>query len=285
MSPAPPPAAQAQADGVWPVLQAPPDWRVLDFISDLHLQASEPASFDAWRRYMQHTRADAVFILGDLFDVWVGDDAAGSGFELQCVEVLQQAGRRLKLFFMHGNRDFLVGAKFMALCNTTLLADPATLHFGGQQWLLSHGDALCLADTDYQAFRATVRNPLWQQDFLAKPLDERKAVARALRAQSEARKRSHMGAADLDLGATKAWLARAQARQMIHGHTHRPADHSLGDGMQRIVLSDWDAGANPPRTQVLRLSIDVVLQAGGTSAQADSTDAGVCVQRISPAEA
>jgi UDP-2,3-diacylglucosamine hydrolase len=235
-------------------LQAPSNWRTVEFLSDLHLQAAEPATFEAWRRYMQATPADAVFILGDLFEVWVGDDAAGEpGFADDCAGVLQATTARLPVFFMHGNRDFLIGPGYMQACRTTLLPDPTVLGFAGQRWLLTHGDGLCLGDIDYMRFRAEVRTPSWQQAFLAKPLAERKAVARGLREQSKARKRSGASYADVDTPTARDWLEAADAKTMIHGHTHRPGDHDLGDGRRRLVLSDWDAAATPPRSQVLRL--------------------------------
>ncbi len=230
------------------------DWRAVDFISDLHLHESEPATFAAWQRYMAATPADAVFILGDLFEVWVGDDAARPGsFEARCADVLHAAAARTALFFMHGNRDFLVGDGLMAQCHATLLDDPTVLTFAGQRWLLTHGDALCLDDVDYMAFRAQVRSADWQQAFLAKPLAERQTIARGIRTQSEARKRSGIPYADVDTAAAVQWLQGAQAATMIHGHTHKPADHVLAPGLKRVVLSDWDAAAKPPRTQVLRL--------------------------------
>jgi UDP-2,3-diacylglucosamine hydrolase len=142
----------------------------------------------------------------------------------------------------------------MAQCRATLLDDPTVLAFAGRRWLLTHGDALCLDDVDYMQFRAHVRSAEWQQTFLAKALAERQAIARGLREQSEARKRSGAHYADLDTAATRQWLAAAQAGTMIHGHTHKPADHDLGGGLQRIVLSDWDLAARPPRAQILRLS-------------------------------
>ena len=247
----------------WPVLQAPADWRHLDFISDLHLQASEPATFCVWQAYMQTTPADAVFILGDLFEVWIGDDVVTqpttgpdqvAGFETRCAQVLHAASQRLAIFFLHGNRDFLLGAAFARSCGMTLLDDPTVLDFAGQRWLLSHGDALCLDDTDYMKFRAQVRSVPWQQDFLAQPLAQRQEVARALRTQSEARKRSGATYADLDEPAVCDWLRAAHAGTLIHGHTHKPADHTLPHGLRRITLSDWDAAATPPRAEVLRLS-------------------------------
>lgn len=238
-------------------LAAPAGWRTVDLISDLHLQAAEPATFEAWRGYMQSTPADAVFILGDLFEVWIGDDAATlPGFEAQCAEVLRQTAQRRPVHFMHGNRDFLLGAAFAADCGITLLADPTVLTLHGERWLLSHGDELCLDDHEYLRFRARVRTPAWQRTFLARPLDERRALARAMRTQSEDRKREPgMVWADVDADAARAWLRRADARTLVHGHTHRPADHDLGDGLRRIVLSDWDATAHPPRAQLLCLSI------------------------------
>ena len=235
-------------------LVAPAQWRTVDFISDLHLQACDPATFDAWRAYMRGTPASAVFILGDLFDVWVGDDAALSpGFEADCAAVLKDTASRLPVFFMHGNRDFLVGPAAMRATGATLLDDPTVFSFLGRRWLLTHGDALCLDDTEYLAFRAQVRSPHWQRDFLSKPLAERRAIGRGLREQSEARKRSGVAYGDVDATTAAAWLQAADAPVMVHGHTHRPADHALGNGLRRIVLSDWDAAAVPPRLQVLRV--------------------------------
>ena len=236
-------------------LVAPPEWRTADFISDLHLQSSDQATFDAWRTYMRSTPASALLILGDLFDVWVGDDAAaGAGFEAECAAVLKATAARLPVFFMHGNRDFLVRAGLMRSSGVTLLDDPTVLTFLGQRWLLTHGDSLCLDDTAYLAFRAQVRAPEWQEAFLARPLAERRAIARAMREQSAARKEQAMALGDVDAAAAGAWLEGADAQVLIHGHTHRPADHPLAGGRQRIVLSDWDAGAAPPRHQVLRVS-------------------------------
>jgi UDP-2,3-diacylglucosamine hydrolase len=263
MNPAVPRIAAPSAASPWPVLQAPSSWRHVDFISDLHLQASEAATVQAWQDYMQSTRADAVFILGDLFEVWVGDDVIGGaldpdqapGFEARCAQILQAASRRLAIYFMHGNRDFLLGPAFARASGMTLLNDPTVLDFAGQRWLLSHGDALCLADTAYLQFRSQVRSAQWQVEFLAKPLVERQAMARALRAQSETRNRSEAVYTDVDVDVSCDWLHAAQANTLIHGHTHKPADHDLAKGLRRVVLSDWDAAATPPRAEVLRLSV------------------------------
>lgn len=242
-------------------LCASPTWRTVDFISDLHLHASEPATFTAWQHYMQGTPADAVFILGDLFEVWIGDDvlnrqlsAPAANFEDRCAQVLSNTASQLALFFMHGNRDFLVAQGLMGLTGVTLLNDPTVLECQGQRWLLSHGDALCIDDTDYMRFREQVRNPRWQQDFLAKPLQERQAIANGLRAQSEARKHSGAVYADVDTATACRWLQAAGAQTLVHGHTHQPATHDLSGGLRRVVLSDWDVSATPPRAEVLRLS-------------------------------
>lgn len=240
----------------WPTVVAPPAWRSIDFISDLHLHPDEPKTFLAWRHYLAHTPAQAVFILGDLFEVWVGDDAAsadGKSFEARCAKTLARASAQRTVYFMCGNRDFLLGATFAAACGMHLLADPCVLEFAGQRWLLSHGDALCLADTEYLQFRAQVRSPAWQQAFLAEPLAQRRVHARELRTRSEARKQIQQSLFDADADEARAWLRAADANCLIHGHTHRPADHVLDDHLKRIVLSDWDLHATPARAEVLRI--------------------------------
>ena len=217
--------------------------------------------------------------------MWIGDDVVTSattgpdqapGFEARCAQVLHAASQRLAIFFLHGNRDFLLGAAFARSCGMTLLDDPTVLDFAGQRWLLSHGDALCLDDTDYMQFRAQVRSAAWQQDFLSQPLVQRQEMARALRTQSEARKRSGATYADLDEPAVCDWLRAAHARTMIHGHTHKPADHPLPHGLRRITLSDWDAAATPPRAEVLRLSA-AALDQGPAGHQGDP---GCTLQRL-----
>lgn len=243
-------------------LQAPSDWQVVDFISDLHLQKSEPRTAELWLAYLASTRADALFILGDLFETWVGDDGllahqpepvSVEAFEQACVQALHTASQGRRVFLMHGNRDFLIGQQFAQACQLTLLDDPTVLDFGNRRWLLSHGDALCLDDTDYLHFRAQVRSLPWQQTFLARPLTQRREIAAQLRAQSETRKLAGASYGDVDSTLAQSWLLAAHADTLIHGHTHRPADHALGQGLKRLVLSDWDASANPARAQVLRL--------------------------------
>ena len=255
-----------------PELVAPAHWACIEFISDLHLQAGDTANVAAWHAYLRDSPADALFILGDLFEVWVGDDVLTSAspadhFEADCSRALRAAAKQRSVFLMHGNRDFLLGPAFAQAAGLTLLADPTLLVFGGQRWLLSHGDELCLADLDYQAFRQQVRSPAWQQAFLAQPLAARQAAARQLRSQSEARKQSGAPYTDLDPAATRDWLTQHRADTLIHGHTHRPNAHDLGDGLQRVVLSDWDLAAPRPRAEALRLRLDRDKPAGTVQTQ------------------
>lgn len=240
-----------------PLLRAPASWQRVEFISDLHLSEREPATWQAWLRYLSTTRADALFILGDLFEVWVGDDAASEpGFEAECTEALRTTCGARPVFVMHGNRDFLLGPQWFNRTGAQWLTDPTVLDFNGQRWLLSHGDALCLEDHDYQAFRAQVRRADWQHAFLAQALSQRRQLARGMRDASEARKRSTDLWADVDTAAARAQLQQAQCHTLIHGHTHRPGEHALGDGLRRVVLSDWCLDAAPMRAEVLVLDRD-----------------------------
>jgi UDP-2,3-diacylglucosamine hydrolase len=136
------------------------------------------------------------------------------------------------------------------------LQDPFVLELAGQKVLLSHGDALCIDDTDYMAFRQQVRSSAWQEAFLAQPLPKRQQIARDLRAQSKARQQMQINYADVDANTARAWLSENDCKLLIHGHTHRPANHDLGDGLSRMVLSDWEALATPPRLEVLRWKQD-----------------------------
>ena len=239
-------------------VRAPGTWRSVDFISDLHLQVGDNETFTVWRDYLATTPAQAVFILGDLFEVWPGDDCLGAdpGFADACAQVLRAASSQRSIYFLHGNRDFLLGEGFAAASGAQALDDPALLEFGAHKVLLSHGDALCLEDVDYQRFRAQVRDPAWIAALLQRPLAEREALGRQLRAQSEARHQTHPTYADADPDLTRQWLRQAGADILVHGHTHRPAEHALGGGQVRWVLSDWDARAKPPRAEVLRLDRD-----------------------------
>jgi UDP-2,3-diacylglucosamine hydrolase len=234
-------------------LTAPPEWRRIEFLSDLHLSPQTPATLAAFTTHLQETSADAVMLLGDIFEAWVGDDGRFDAFEAQCLEILRAAGTRLKLYFMAGNRDFLLGSAMLADCGAQRLSDPTVLCAFGQRWLLTHGDALCLADAPYQAFRAQVRQPAWAEQFLAQPLAQRRQIAQQMRAGSKAQQSMQEHWVDLDQQACIDWLKATDCSAMIHGHTHRPAVHELEPGLSRHVLSDWDFEAQSPRGDVLRL--------------------------------
>ncbi len=252
-------ASASQALGSLPgffELPIPPDWQAIDFISDLHLSEAMPLTFDAWAAHLRNTPADAIFMLGDLFEVWVGDDMRRLPFESRCVDVIAEAASRKQLAFMVGNRDFLAGSVLLRACGAMALPDPTLLHGWGQRVLLSHGDALCLDDRPYQAFRREVRSPQWQAEFLARPLDERLALARDIRRASASRSRFD-GRADVDIDTAEAvnWLHAMGAAELVHGHTHRPGSQTLAPGFKRHVLSDWDLDT-AQRAEVLRLGRD-----------------------------
>jgi UDP-2,3-diacylglucosamine hydrolase len=237
--------------------QVEDDWQTVDLLSDVHLHPGAPRTFNAWRSHLLQTPADAVLILGDLFEVWVGDDSRNSGFERECAEILALTSKRCVVGFMAGNRDFLVGTDMLAECGVRRLADPTLLSAWGRRYLLTHGDALCLADVDYQRFRAQVRSKAWQSDFLSRPLTERRQLARAMRdasAANQAARPTEEPWADVDELAACDWLNAAKAEVLIHGHTHRPGVVALPGGRKRLVLSDWDLDGEPNRASVLRLS-------------------------------
>jgi UDP-2,3-diacylglucosamine hydrolase len=240
-------------------LAAPKTWRCIDFISDLHLSESTPQTFDALAQHLRATTADAVFILGDLFELWIGDDMRQRGFERRCAELLSEASSHRSVSFMVGNRDFLVGSALLRDTGMVGLPDPTVLLAWGQRVMLTHGDALCVTDLPYQAFRKQVRAPDWQAQFLSKPFEERLQVAAQARkaSASNAQQRSFDGDSSVDIDATTAvlWMHRMGAPELVHGHTHRPGSSVLAPGYKRHVLSDWDLdSAN--RAEVLRLDRD-----------------------------
>lgn len=229
-------------------VQVRAEWQRLEFLSDVHLHVDQPDTARAWQTHLLGSQADALFILGDLFEVWIGDDD-DSPFVASCIDTLAQAARQRPIYFLCGNRDFLVGPSLMQRTGMQALHDPCVLDAGACRFLLSHGDALCVDDTAYLAFRQQVRSESWQRDFLAHPLAQRRAVARALREQSEARKQTQSQYADIDADMARQWLTQAQAQLLIHGHTHRPGVHAFNAQQSRWCLSDWDAQAHPPRLE------------------------------------
>ena len=238
-----------------PQLPATLDVRKLErlaFLSDVHLHAGDMPTYQAWADYLEHVQADAMFILGDLFEVWVGDDVLSgteAEFEHRCLQQIKRLSRRMPVYWVAGNRDFLLGPTACSTAGMQALNDPCVLHTANGDWLISHGDALCLADTDYQAFRRMVRSPGWQTQFLATPLHERKQAALEMRAQSQARQSVLTDWADVDTPAAVQWLNQHQATALVHGHTHRPAEHLLAPSLRRYVLSDWSATDKPPRLE------------------------------------
>jgi UDP-2,3-diacylglucosamine hydrolase len=236
-------------------LRLPAAVQAIEFISDLHLSPDLPRTVAGFEQYLGHCDADALFIMGDLFEAWVGDDTLDQPFEQHLAASLARTVSRLPVYVMRGNRDFLLGPAFFAHTGCTELADPCSVSAFDQTILLSHGDALCLDDQDYQRFRAQVRTPRWQAELLARPLAERLAIAGQMRAASRAHQRARdpVTWADADPSLAGQWLAQAGASTLVHGHTHRPATEQRPEGWQRIVLSDWDLDqASPARAEVLR---------------------------------
>jgi len=221
------------------------------FVSDLHLSAETPRIAQRFEDLLAGParEAEALYILGDLFEYWAGDDDLEEPFNARMVAALRAATTAgTEISFLAGNRDFLVGEGFAAATGVRILSDPHVLSVPTWQFVLSHGDALCTDDREYQAFRTQVRDPDWQRRFLGQPLAERKKQIAAIRARSEATKREKTAALmDVNPGATEDFLRDFGYATLIHGHTHRPATHDhIVDGIhcQRWVLSDWheDAG-------------------------------------------
>jgi UDP-2,3-diacylglucosamine hydrolase len=229
------------------------------FISDLHLSATRPKTQEAFRRFTRSVavRNRELLILGDLFDAWVGDDDLADATARSTCEALGElTAAGVRVFLMHGNRDLLLGNGFARRINAALLLDPTVATIGGLQVLLGHGDAWCTQDQPYQRFRTRSRKPSWQRGFLRLPLVLRRAFVAHARAHSEHHKR--MKAAeimDVAPDAIDAALRNAGVATMIHGHTHRPAQHDFmldGAPARRIVLADWDFDVSPPRGGYLR---------------------------------
>ena len=215
------------------------------FISDLHLDEARPQITDLFLHFLARPArgAEALYILGDLFESWVGDDddAALPARVAQALRALRDSG--VPIHFMHGNRDFLLGADYAARAGLTLLPDPTVIALDGEPTLLMHGDTLCTDDIAYQKFRNMVRDPGWQQQFLSRSLGERRAFA--AQARGESRKQTAMKAAeimDVNQAAVESAVRAHGVQRLIHGHTHRPATHHFeldGRVTERIVLGDW----------------------------------------------
>jgi UDP-2,3-diacylglucosamine hydrolase len=217
------------------------------FISDLHLAEARPGIAQLFLRFLDEVAPDAqtLFILGDLFEFWIGDDTLDEPFNARVIDALKGlATRGTKLRFMHGNRDFLVGQGFAAAVDAQLLPDPTHLDLYGTPTLLMHGDTLCTEDRAYQAFRAHVRNPEVQRQFLALPIPARRQQVGQVRAQADQQKQDKPPEImDVTPVAVEAALRAAHyPPRLIHGHTHRPARHEHavdGHRCERWVLADW----------------------------------------------
>ena len=215
------------------------------FISDLHLSAERTDTVQAFLRLLNERarRADHLYILGDLFDVWVGDDyqAAPVPEIKQAMRQLSQAGTRLWL--MHGNRDFLLGPDFCRETGSTLLRDPCLVDLFGTPTLLMHGDLLCSDDLGYQSFRQEIRNPAYIKEFLSQSMQQRLALAQSYRARSgDAKSLKPESIMDVNQQSVESYLTDHGAERLIHGHTHRPADHRFelrGRPCERHVLAEW----------------------------------------------
>ncbi len=215
------------------------------FVSDVHLDAQRAQASEQFLEFLETeaARAEALYILGDLFEAWVGDDDRDSGNERVCRALRALAASGVACFALHGNRDFLLGAGFCARSGCRLLSDPVVAQFDGERVLLTHGDALCTDDHSYQELRSIVRECSWQRRFLALPRGSRELLADEARAGSRRHTaRTVPYVMDVNAAAVTAAFRAARVRRMIHGHTHRPGVHDVevdGEAAQRIVLGAW----------------------------------------------
>ncbi|WP_295993952.1 UDP-2,3-diacylglucosamine diphosphatase [Rugamonas sp.] len=220
------------------------------FISDLHLQASQPRTTAAFLDFMAHRAVHArqLYLLGDLFEYWAGDDDIDDPYHRTIVDAIRRVSDAgVAVFWIAGNRDFLIGADFARAAGLTLLAEPHVADIAGLRVALAHGDAQCTEDLKYMEFRAMVRQPAWQAQFTALPLAQRKAIIAGMRDNS----RKDQGGKSMEImdvtpQAVAELHARTGAAILIHGHTHRPALHAAG-ATRRYVLPDWEPDATPPR--------------------------------------
>ncbi len=216
------------------------------FISDCHLDASRPEITRHFVEFIKTRAAKArvLYILGDLFEVWLGDDDPADNLS-PIFDVLYSLQKTTKVFFMAGNRDFLIGHGLAKKLNFELLKEPTIITLNSQKTALLHGDSLCTDDVDYQSFRTLVRSKEWQHNFLAKPLAERQQIAKKLRGDSQkATKNKSNLITDVNLNSVLDFYKAQAVTQIIHGHTHRPAIHHYDNNLTRYVLGDWQPNAS-----------------------------------------
>ena len=215
---------------------------VSHIIADLHLSEERPDITEGFLLYLQKvaSEADHLYILGDFFEVWVGDDYTDPTIDRVAEALSLRSQQGLNTYFCHGNRDFLLGQQFCARAGMHLLAEETLVQLAGQTALLMHGDSLCIDDKEYQSFRKMVREAHWQQEFLQQPLIARLAIAKQLRNQSKkASREKAQDIMDVNPLAVKDTCQRFAVNVLVHGHTHRPADHQDGN-IRRLVVGDWD---------------------------------------------
>jgi len=214
------------------------------FISDCHLDPGRPEITQTLSAFLDNraSRADRLYILGDLFEVWLGDDDPAEA-QQPVIDALHRLAQRIPVYFMAGNRDFLLGESFADRVGIRRLDEPRVLQLGSNRTLLIHGDTLCTDDHDYQQFRALVRSPEWQAEFLARPLAERREIAAQLRSDSaDAMAQKPADIMDVNPLAVESCFRDNAVDTIIHGHTHRPAVHRYPGRQTRHVLGDWNPG-------------------------------------------
>lgn len=237
------------------------------FVSDIHLSPELPATTTAFLDFLRKhaCRTEQLYLLGDIFEYWAGDDDADDAYHQRIIAALRElADNGVKVYWIAGNRDFLAGESFAAAAGLALLPDPYSLELCGLRMVLTHGDACCTDDTAYMAFRKQVRDAEWQKQFLAKPLVQRKQIVEAMRMSSkEAQRGKTMEIMDVNLQAIHSLFAHSGASVMIHGHTHRPGRHDHEVARKkcvRYVLPDWECEGADQRGGWLALERDGRLQ-------------------------
>ncbi|WP_442783104.1 UDP-2,3-diacylglucosamine diphosphatase [Collimonas fungivorans] len=244
------------------------------FISDLHLQAAHPRTTQAFLDFLQEQakRAQQLYLLGDLFEYWAGDDDLETPYNREIAEAIRQVSDSgVQVFWIAGNRDFLVGDGFAQAAGLTMLPDPSVITVGGQRLAIAHGDAQCTDDLAYMEFRAQVRQPQWQAQFLALPLAQRKAIIAGVRKESQEEQRHKtMEIMDVNPAAIDALFDSTATATLIHGHTHRPARHLSGAGETariRYVLPDWEYDVKAQRGGWIAIDADGVIRRFGHDGQ------------------
>jgi len=214
------------------------------FIADLHLAPTRPQTISFFLDFLQKraTQAECLYLLGDIFEAWLGDDEDEPAYQ-QILQSLKKTTQYLPIYILHGNRDFLLGQQFEQITGCQLLPETSVIDLYGTSTLIMHGDSLCTRDVAYQQFRQQVRHPQWQQQFLAQSLTQRREIAKQARAQSQTHTQTvAMDIVDVTQEEVDKVLTEKQVDHLIHGHTHRPAKHEWqneGKKKHRYVVGDW----------------------------------------------